>query len=55
MPKRTMVLITGGAGFIGSCYVRTVLRDHLDWIIRVLGILTYAEPLANIAKSDDQI
>ena len=55
MPKRAMVLITGGAGFIGSCYARTVLRDHPDWTIRILGILTYAETLANIAESDDQI
>ena len=55
MPKRTVVLITGGAGFIGSCYVRAVLRDHPDWTIRVLGILTYAGTLANIAEFDDKI
>jgi dTDP-D-glucose 4,6-dehydratase len=55
MPKRTVVLITGGSGFIGSCYARTVLRDHPDWTIRLLDVLTYAGTLVNIAEFDDQI
>ena len=50
MPKRGTVLSTGGVGFIGSCYVYMVLRDHSDWTIRVLHVLTYAGTLANIAK-----
>jgi hypothetical protein len=50
MPKRATVLSTGGAGFIGSCYVHMVLRDHLDWTIRVLHVLTYAGTIANIAE-----
>jgi dTDP-glucose 4,6-dehydratase len=49
VPHPTTVLITGGAGFIGSCYVRTLLRDHPDWTIRVLDLLTYAGSRANLA------
>jgi len=36
------VLITGGAGFIGSNFVRMVLSEHLDCFIVNLDKLTYA-------------
>ncbi len=36
------VLITGGAGFIGSNYVHYVLREHPDYEVVVLDKLTYA-------------
>lgn len=36
------VLITGGAGFIGSNYVHYVLREHPDYGVVVLDKLTYA-------------
>lgn len=42
------LLITGGAGFIGSQYVHFVLREHpLDQVI-VLDALTYAGNLENL-------
>ena len=36
------VLVTGGAGFIGSNFVRHALRTHPDWRITTLDKLTYA-------------
>jgi dTDP-glucose 4,6-dehydratase len=47
------LLVTGGAGFIGSCYVRDVLnrRDGTD--ITVLDLLTYAGNEANLGPVRD--
>ena len=36
------VLVTGGAGFIGSNFVRYALETHPDWHITTLDKLTYA-------------
>ena len=36
------VLVTGGAGFIGSNFVRYVLERHPDWRVTTLDKLTYA-------------
>ena len=36
------VLVTGGAGFIGSNFVRYALAQHQDWRITTLDKLTYA-------------
>lgn len=36
------VLITGGAGFIGSNFVRYALEKHSDWRVVVFDKLTYA-------------
>ena len=36
------VLVTGGAGFIGSNFVRYALRQHPNWQITTLDALTYA-------------
>ncbi|MBN1125594.1 MAG: dTDP-glucose 4,6-dehydratase [Sedimentisphaerales bacterium] len=43
------LLVTGGAGFIGSNFVRMVLRDHPDCRIVNLDKLTYAGNLENLA------
>jgi dTDP-glucose 4,6-dehydratase len=43
------VLITGGAGFIGSNFIRFALREHADWDITNLDKLTYAGNLENLA------
>ena len=42
------VVVTGGAGFIGSHFVHHALRSHPDWKITVLDKLTYAGNLANL-------
>ena len=36
------VLVTGGAGFIGSNFVRHALATHPDWRVTTLDKLTYA-------------
>jgi len=42
------LLITGGAGFIGSNFVRYILREHPDWQVVNLDRLTYAGNLENL-------
>ena len=42
------VLVTGGAGFIGSNFVRYALAAHPDWHITTLDKLTYAGRLENL-------
>jgi dTDP-glucose 4,6-dehydratase len=47
------VLVTGGAGFIGSNYVRHALAAHADWRITTLDKLTYAGRLENLKEVID--
>jgi dTDP-glucose 4,6-dehydratase len=47
------LVVTGGAGFIGSNYVRFALRRHPDDEVVVLDKLTYAGNLANLADVAD--
>jgi len=42
------VLVTGGAGFIGSNFVRYALRQHQDWRVTTLDKLTYAGRRENL-------
>ena len=41
-------IVTGGAGFIGSNFVRIFLREHPDYEVTVLDKLTYAGNLENL-------
>lgn len=43
------LLVTGGAGFIGSNFVRYMLNRHPDYRVVVLDALTYAGNLDNLA------
>ncbi len=43
------ILVTGGAGFIGSNFVRYMLESHPDYRIVVLDALTYAGNRENLA------
>ena len=47
------VLVTGGAGFIGSNFVHHVYRERPDWQINVLDALTYAGNEANLVGLDE--
>ncbi len=47
---RKRILVTGGAGFIGSNFVRYMLNKHQDYKIVNLDLLTYA---GNIKSLDD--
>ncbi len=42
------VLVTGGAGFIGSNFVRFALEAHPDWRVTTLDKLTYAGRMENL-------
>ncbi len=44
------ILVTGGAGFIGSCFVRHILNKYNDYKVINLDALTYA---GNIENLDD--
>ncbi len=47
------LLVTGGAGFIGSAFVRQALQDGQRAEILVLDLLTYAGNLENLAPVAD--
>jgi dTDP-glucose 4,6-dehydratase len=44
------ILVTGGAGFIGSNFIRMVLTEHPDCFVVNLDKLTYAGNLENLAE-----
>ena len=46
------ILVTGGAGFIGSNFVRYVYKKRPDWLIEVYDNLTYAGNIDNIKGLD---
>ncbi|MEM2772748.1 MAG: dTDP-glucose 4,6-dehydratase [Candidatus Pacearchaeota archaeon] len=49
------VLVTGGAGFIGSNFVRYLLRKYSDYKIVVLDKLTYSGRIENLHDIIDKI
>ena len=44
------ILVTGGAGFIGSCFVRHILKKYPEYKVLNLDALTYC---GNIQNLDD--
>jgi dTDP-glucose 4,6-dehydratase len=48
------VVVTGGAGFIGSNFVHFLRKARADWKITVVDLLTYAGNLKNIAALLDK-
>ena len=49
------VLVTGGAGFIGSNFVLRVRETRPDWQVTVLDALTYAGNRASLAPVESEI
>ena len=47
------ILVTGGAGFIGNCFIRHMLNSHPDYKIVNLDALTYAGNLENLYDVKD--
>ncbi|HEX5447777.1 MAG TPA: dTDP-glucose 4,6-dehydratase [Candidatus Saccharimonadales bacterium] len=47
------ILVTGGAGFIGSNFVHYIYRQRPDWHITVFDKLTYAGNLKNLEGLDE--
>jgi dTDP-glucose 4,6-dehydratase len=47
------ILITGGAGFMGSNFIKYILKNHPDWQVVNLDKLTYAGNLENLKEIGD--
>ena len=47
------ILVTGGAGFIGSCFIRHMLEHHPDYKILNYDALTYAGNIENLYDVKD--
>lgn len=46
--RHASILVTGGAGFIGSCFVRHMLNKYPDYKVINLDVLTYAGNIENL-------
>jgi len=53
MTKRS-ILVTGGAGFIGSNFVHLLMRERPAWQVVNLDLLTYAGNLDNLSELEGQ-
>lgn len=49
------LLVTGGAGFIGSCFVRHILNAYSDYRVINLDALTYAGNIENLDDVKDNL
>lgn len=47
------LLVTGGAGFIGSCFIRHILNKYADYKIINLDLLTYCGNLKNLSDVEN--
>jgi len=50
----TSILVTGGAGFIGSNFIHYIFKNHPDYTVINLDKLTYAGNLENLKGVDDK-
>ena len=49
------LLVTGGAGFIGSNFVHYILDKYPDYDVSVVDLLTYAGDKGRLADIEDRI
>lgn len=49
------ILVTGGAGFIGSNFVHFVVKNHPEYDVMVVDALTYAGDKGRLAEIEDRI
>lgn len=47
------ILVTGGAGFIGSCFIKYMLKKYRDYKILNLDALTYCANLENLKEVEN--
>jgi dTDP-glucose 4,6-dehydratase len=47
------ILVTGGAGFIGSNFIHYIVSEHPDWEVTNLDKLTYAGNLENLKEIEN--
>lgn len=47
------ILVTGGAGFIGNCFIRHILKNYTDYEVINLDALTYAGNIDNLKDIDN--
>ena len=50
----TTILVTGGAGFIGSCFIRHILNKYSDYKLINLDALTYCGNLENLKDIENK-
>ena len=48
------MLVTGGCGFIGSCFVRHILNKYPDYMVINLDALTYCGNLENLSDIESK-
>ena len=51
--KNMNILVTGGAGFIGSNFILYIMKEHPDYKIVNLDLLTYAGNLENLKEVEN--
>ncbi len=49
------IIVTGGAGFIGSNFIRYILKERSDWEVTNIDALTYAGNLANLSGIEESL
>jgi len=54
MTYKKKILVTGGAGFIGSHLIRLFVNKYPDYQIVNLDVLTYAGNLANLRDVENK-
>ena len=52
MASNPVLVVAGGAGFIGANFVHYIARTRPDWTVRIVDLLTYAGDRTRLAGAD---